>query len=65
MAPVFVVCMFILPKELLGGEVASECDGGDAEAREGALEAIEAGEGTCVAPLLATGVSRRQGQAMV
>jgi len=37
---------------LFGREVDSECDGCDAEAGEGALEAVEAGEGARVPPLL-------------
>ena len=37
---------------LFGREVDSECDGCDAEAGEGALEAVEAGEGACVPPML-------------
>lgn len=37
---------------LFGGEVDSECDRRDAEAGEGALEAVEACEGAGVPPLL-------------
>jgi hypothetical protein len=48
-----VMCVLVLPEELLGREVAGKCYSGYAEAREGALEAVEAGEGTCVPPLLA------------
>jgi hypothetical protein len=43
-----VVSTLILEKKLLGNEVSGECDGRDAEAGEGALEAVEAGEGACV-----------------
>lgn len=42
----------VFEEHLLSDEVSGECDGGDAEAREGALEAVEAGEGPCVSPLL-------------
>ena len=45
----------VLEEELLGDAVAGKGDGGDAEAGEGALEAVEAREGPCVAPLLAAG----------
>jgi hypothetical protein len=38
---------------LLSSEVNTECDSRDAEAGEGALEAVEAGERTGVSPLLA------------
>jgi hypothetical protein len=48
-----VMCVVVLPEELLGREVSRKCYSGYAEAREGALEAVEAGEGTCVPPLLA------------
>jgi hypothetical protein len=47
-----VVTALILEEQLLGNEVSGECDGRDAEAGEGALEAVEAGEGACVSPLL-------------
>jgi hypothetical protein len=42
--------------ELLSGKVGAECDGGYSEARERALEALEAGEGACVPPLLTVDV---------
>jgi hypothetical protein len=38
--------------KLLSSEVGAESDGGYSEAGEGALEAVEAGEGACVPPLL-------------
>jgi hypothetical protein len=38
--------------KLLSSEVCAKCDGGYPEAGEGALEAVEAGEGACVPPLL-------------
>jgi hypothetical protein len=41
---------------LLSGEVYAERDRRDAEAGEGALEAVEAGEGARVSPLLTTNV---------
>jgi len=41
---------------LLSCEVDTECDGRDAEAGERALEALEAGEGAGVSPLLAVNV---------
>jgi hypothetical protein len=50
-----VVSTLIFEEKLLGDKVSGERDGGDAEAREGALEAVEAGEGACVPPLLAVG----------
>jgi hypothetical protein len=52
-----VVSTLILEKKLLGNEVSGECDGRDAEAGERAFEAVEAGEGACVSPLLTTSVS--------
>jgi hypothetical protein len=48
-----VVTALILEEQLLGNEVAGKRDGRDAEAGEGALEAVEAGEGAGVSPLLA------------
>jgi hypothetical protein len=48
-----VVVVVVLEEELLGDTVAGKGDGRNAEAGEGALEAVEAGEGPCVAPLLA------------
>jgi hypothetical protein len=47
-----MVSALILEEQLLGNEVSGECDGRDAEAGEGALEAVEAGEGAGVSPLL-------------
>jgi hypothetical protein len=38
--------------KLLSSEVGAKGDGGYSEAGEGALEALEAGEGACVPPLL-------------
>jgi hypothetical protein len=38
--------------ELLSSEVDAKGNGSYSEAGEGALEALEAGEGTCVPPLL-------------
>lgn len=48
-----VVRMVVLEKELLSNQVSGECDCRDAEAGEGALEAVPPGEGACVSPLLA------------
>jgi hypothetical protein len=50
-----VVVVVVLEEELLGDTVAGKGNGRNAEAGEGALEAVEAGEGPCVAPLLAAG----------
>jgi hypothetical protein len=52
-----MVSALILEEQLLGYKVAGECDGRDAEAGEGALEAVEACEGAGVSPLLAANVS--------
>lgn len=52
-----LVVALILEEQLLGNEVSSECNGGYAEAGEGALEAVEAGEGSGVSPLLTGKVS--------
>lgn len=41
--------------KLLSSKVGAECDSRDAEAGEGASEALEPGEGTCVPPLLTVG----------
>jgi hypothetical protein len=38
--------------ELLSSEVNAKGDGGYSEAGEGALKALETGEGACVPPLL-------------
>ena len=38
--------------ELLSSKVGAECDSRDAEAGEGASEALKSGEGTCIPPLL-------------
>jgi hypothetical protein len=48
---VMVSALVFEESELLCGKVGAECDGRDAEAREGALEALEAGEGSGVPPL--------------
>jgi hypothetical protein len=42
----------IFEEQLLGNEVSGESNGRDAEAGEGALEAVEACEGAGVSPLL-------------
>ena len=52
-----LVVALILEEHLLGTEVSSECNGGYTEAGEGALEAVEAGEGSGVSPLLTGKVS--------
>jgi hypothetical protein len=52
-----MVTAFVIEEELLGNKISGECDGGYSEAREGALEAVEAGEGTGVSPLLTGSVS--------
>ena len=46
------VVVDILQKEVLVGAVAGESNGGNAEAREDALEAVEAAERTGVSPSL-------------
>lgn len=50
MKPLIMVSL-IFPEKLLGSKVSGECDSGNAEAGEGALEAVEAGEGACVSPV--------------
>lgn len=47
-----VIVVVVLEEQLFGNAVSGECDGRYAEAGEGALEAVEAGEGPCVSPLL-------------
>ena len=47
-----VMTMLLLEEQLLGDEVDSECDCRNAEAREGALEAVPSCEGTGVSPCL-------------
>jgi hypothetical protein len=55
LACLVVMATLIFQKsELLSREVGAECDSRDAEARKGALEAVEAGEGACVPPLFTT-----------
>lgn len=44
------VVVLLFQKHLLVPEVCDEGDGGDAEAREGALEPIPARKEACVAP---------------
>ena len=53
MLGVMLGVVLVLEKHLLSDEVSGEGDGCNAEAGEGALEAVEAGEGACVSPLLA------------
>jgi hypothetical protein len=48
-----VVTVLLLEEQLLCNKVYGECACRNAETGEGALEAVEAGEGTCVSPLLA------------
>lgn len=48
-----VVTVLLREEELLDDEVSGKCDCRDAEAREGALEAVKPGEWSCVSPLLA------------
>jgi hypothetical protein len=48
-----VVTVLLLEEKLLSNEVYGECTCRNAETGEGALEAVEPGEGTCVPPLLA------------
>jgi hypothetical protein len=52
-----VVSVLVIEEQLLGNNVSGECDGGYSEAREGALEAVEAGEGSGVSPLLTAKIS--------
>lgn len=47
------MAVLLLEKELLSYQITGEGDCRNAEAGEGALEAVPPGEGTCVAPLLA------------
>lgn len=51
MRALLVVTMLLLEEQLLGYQVDTECDRRDAEAGEGALEAVPAREGTGVSPL--------------
>jgi hypothetical protein len=44
--------VLVFEKHLFGDNVASESDGRDTESGEGPSEALEAGEGTGVSPLL-------------
>lgn len=53
---IMVTALVFQESGLLSSEVHAECDSRDAEAREGALEAVEAGEGTGVSPLLTVNV---------
>jgi hypothetical protein len=50
---VVMVRVFVLEEELLSNQVSSKGNRRNAESREGALEAVPPGEGTCVSPLLA------------
>jgi hypothetical protein len=53
-----MVVSLVLEKQLLGNQVPGKCYSRDAETGEGALEAVEAGEGARVSPLLtALGIS--------
>jgi hypothetical protein len=52
-----MVTALVIEEQLLGNKISSECDGSYSEAREGALEAVEAGEGSGVSPLLTAEVS--------
>lgn len=49
---VVIVMSLVLEEELLGNNISGKGNGRYAEAREGALETVEAGEGTGVSPLL-------------
>jgi hypothetical protein len=46
-----MVSTLVLEEEFFGNQVAGKGDGGDAEAGEGALEAVETSEGACVPPM--------------
>jgi hypothetical protein len=48
-----VVAVLLREEELLSDAVSGKRNCRNAEAREGALEAVKPGEGTCVSPLLA------------
>lgn len=50
-----VVTVLLGEEDLLGDAVSGKRNSRNAEAREGALEAVGPGEGTCVSPLLAMG----------
>ena len=50
-----VVTVLLGEEDLLGDAVSGKRNSRNAEAREGALEAVKPGEGTCVSPLLAMG----------
>jgi hypothetical protein len=52
-----MVTALIIEEQLLGNKISGERNSGYTEAREGALKAIEAGEGTGVSPLLTGTVS--------
>jgi len=56
-----IVMSLVLEEELLSNNISSKGNGRYAEAREGALETVEAGEGTGVSPLLTSwGISIRR-----
>ena len=48
-----MVAVLLGEEELLSDAVSGKRNRRNAEAREGALEAVKPGEGTCVSPLLA------------
>lgn len=48
---VLIVMSLVLEEELLSNQVSGKCDGRYSEARESALESVEAREGTGVSPL--------------
>ena len=50
-----MVAVLLGEEELLRDAVSGKRNRRNAEAREGALEAVKPGEGTCVSPLLAMG----------
>jgi hypothetical protein len=52
-----VVTALVVEEQLLSNKISSECNGGYAEAGKGAFEAVEAGEGSGVSPLLTGKVS--------
>lgn len=53
------VSTLVLEEELLSGEIASKCDRRNTEAGERAAQAVEAGEGAGVSPLLAVACQSR------
>lgn len=49
------VVVVLLEEKLLNNQISGERNSRNAETWEGALEAVESGERTCVSPLLAVG----------